>query len=235
MAHLVRKLFNKTGIDIHRYRQSKTPIFYLQKLDIRTVIDVGANVGQFAKEIRLVLPNARIISFEPLHDCYAKLIHVMSKDTNFTAYPIAIGETSGDVPMNRSSYSPSSSLRPMAAEHKRLFPHTAVQTIEHVRVERLDDILAKEELLPGILIKVDAQGYEDKVIAGGRRIFQRAEAVVLESSFAEYYTNQPLFDDIYGAMRDMGFNYHGAMQQKMNPSTGEILFEDSLFIRDKTK
>jgi FkbM family methyltransferase len=228
----LRCIVQKAGFDFHRYKKAADPLVYLKTLGINTVVDIGANVGQFAKEIRTLLPDADIHSFEPLVDCYEALKQNMAGDAHFTAYPVALGETREESAINRSSYSLSSSLRPMADEHKRLFPHTAGQTIERVRVERLDDMLAGKTLRPEVLLKIDAQGYEDKVLAGGPRVLGQAKVAILEASFVELYEGQPLFADVYDIMRKEGFDYRGALHQKIDSTTGKILFEDALFIRE---
>jgi len=227
----LRRQMHKIGLDIHRYHTAASPFDQLKTLDIKTVINVGANVGQFAKEIRALLPEADIYSFEPLADCYEQLKQNMATDTHFTAYPVALGDESGETTINRSSYSLSSSLRPMADEHKRLFPHTAGQTTERIRVERLDGMLTGKTLRQNILLEIDAQGYEDKVLAGGQETLQQTTAAILEASYVELYEGQPLFEDIYNLMRDAGFTYCGAIHQKIDPANGKILFEDALFIR----
>lgn len=232
--HPFRRVLQTLGFDVHRYHKASRPFAQFTGLGIQTIIDVGANVGQFAKEIRTLLPDAEIHSFEPLPDCYEKLRKSMAGDPKFSAYPFALGDTSSNTTINRSDYSLSSSLRPMAEAHKKLFPHTAGQTTEEIRVERLDDALAGKELASRILLKIDAQGYEDKVLAGGSSTLSKSDVALLEASFVELYEGQPLFEDIYALMHDAGFVYRGALQQKIDAKTGKVLFEDALFLRKNT-
>lgn len=46
---------------------------WLKEMDIKSVLDIGANEGQFASLIRILLPDATINSFEPIPQCYEKL------------------------------------------------------------------------------------------------------------------------------------------------------------------
>ena len=100
-----------------------------------------------------------------------------------------------------------------------------------VRLERLDDVADKLVLRAPLLIKVDVQGYEDKVIAGGERTFQRADLAIVESSFEVLYEEQPLFDDIYQQLVRLGFVYRGAIDQMMSTKDGRPLQADSIFVR----
>ena len=52
--------------------------YLLEDMVYLTVLDVGANTGQFALEIHKILPQAMIYSFEPLKDCYEQLMHNMT-------------------------------------------------------------------------------------------------------------------------------------------------------------
>lgn len=227
----IRKIFNRLGIDIHRYRKESNRLTWILSLNINSVFDVGANIGQFAKEIRGYLPNAHIYSFEPLKDCFDKLSMAFKNDNKFTAFNYALGEKEAEVIMNKSSYSPSSSLLKMADSHKKLFPHSKDHVAETIKVIKLDDVLAKINPKKEIMIKVDTQGYEAMVIAGGNHAFGVAKVVLIETSFVKLYENQPLFDDIYNKLKTFGFSYQGALHQKINPKTGEVIFEDSIFLK----
>ncbi len=228
----LRKHIRKFGFDLHRYRHEVDHFVQFKAMNISTIIDIGANEGQFAHDARAAFPQAQIISFEPIKECFDKLTASFTGDTQFKAHNMALGEAESSLSMNKSSYTQSSSLLPMADKHKELFPHTKDQTQEMVVVKRLDDAMRKENLTTGLLIKIDVQGYEDKVIDGGIETFGKARAALIETSFSALYEGQPLFDDIYKKMLTLGFSYRSSFHQKKDKKTGEILFEDSIFVRD---
>ncbi len=229
----LHQLIRKTGFDLHRFKPGPDRLTWLGNLNIQTIFDIGANVGQFAEEIRLILPRAFIYSFEPLKECYEQLTQTLKNDKNFQAFNHALGEKEVVMIMNKSSYTLSSSLLPMTDLHKTLFPHTKGSAPEEIRIKRLDDMFTELNPKPEILIKVDTQGYEDKVIIGGMKAFSHARVVIMETSFVPLYEGQPLFDDIYQKMKLLGFTYNGAWHQKINQQTGEVIFEDSIFVRSE--
>jgi FkbM family methyltransferase len=227
----VRKIIQKTGFDFHRHHPKPDIGRLWKKLGIKTVLDIGANVGQFAKEIRVKIPGARIYSFEPLKECFDELEINFFLDKNFKAFHLALGDIAEEVVMQKSAYTPSSSLLQMSETHKTLFPHTKEHVSEKIKIRRLDDLAEKLNLEKEILIKVDVQGFEDKVLAGGEKTFAQARAVIMETSFTELYENQPSFDTIYERLKLLGFKYGGSLQQKLDKHTGAIISEDSMFLK----
>jgi FkbM family methyltransferase len=232
--HILRRILHKTGFDIHRFKPGPDKLFWLKEMGIETILDIGANTGQFAIEIREILPKAFIYSFEPLQDCYHKLLHNMKDDKRFKAFNFALGNKNEKTTINRSSYSLSSSLLEMADSHKRFFPHTKDTWPEEISVKRLDDIegLNRANVPKEILIKIDTQGFEKEVINGGIKFLQNTKIMIVETSYIPLYKDQPLFADIYLLLNKLGFSYGGALHQKLNPKTGQIIFEDSFFMRN---
>src|SRR5215203_7296691 len=208
---IVKRPLNLLGLDLVRYRPhySQGEYAYVASLGIRTVIDVGAHTGEFARMIKQVIPNAAIFSFEPLKDEFERLEQQMQNGASFVAFNCAVGDRNDTVEIHRSSYAQSSSLLPMASLHKEAFPTSASHTSEKVEVKRLDDVLRGFRLEPEILVKIDVQGYEDRVIAGATETLARAKAVIVEVSFRELYEGQPLFDGIFGMLSERGFKYMG--------------------------
>lgn len=205
---------------------------WLQDLDIRTIIDIGASKGSFSAEFHGIFPKAQIFAFEPLPDCFALVQKRMAGVPRFQAFNMALGDAEGSVTMHRSSYSGSSSLREMGDLHKDLFPVTAGQREVAVVVDTLDHALSGYHLQEPILVKIDVQGFEDKVIAGGAGVLGRAKVVLVETSFYELYTGQPLFDGVYCALRALGFEYHGSWAPELkSPIDGRLLQQDSVFVR----
>jgi FkbM family methyltransferase len=231
----IRKILQKTGFDFHRYRSSPDRSRLWRSLGIRTVLDIGANVGQFSKEIRRLLPEAKIYSFEPLKECFDKLNSLMLNDKNFKSFNFALGDKNEGIVMNKSAYSPSSSILEMSEVHKSLFPHTKEHIAERIMVKKLDEVAKDLNLDKEILIKVDVQGFEDRVIKGGEKTFREAKAVIIEVSFAELYSDQPSFDDLYQKLRELDFEYCGSLEQKIDSHTASIISEDSLFILNNFK
>lgn len=232
MKNFIKEVLRSVGIEVKKYTRLPHQLAWLKGVHIESILDVGANVGQFAEEITAVLPDATIYAFEPLKECFDKLNVAMSGRKNFESFNVAIGDKNESQTIHKSSYSPSSSLLEMGALHKELFPHTKESTPETIQVKRLDDVLTGRDIKKEILIKVDVQGYEDKVIAGGRELFSRARVVIIETSFVPLYDGQLLFDGIYQSLKSLGFSYHGAWQQKRDTTNGQVLFEDSIFVRD---
>lgn len=208
---------------------------WLRNLNIATIIDIGANVGNFAMIARTALPNAQIYAFEPLPDCYEQLQTRMKGARRFQAFNIALGDNVGSQHMTRSAFSESSSFLKMANTHKQLFPYThEVNSIE-TRIDCLDNIAPRLQLVEPLLIKIDVQGYEDRVLRGGEQTIRRAKVLLMETSFETLYEGQSLFDDFYRQLTSWGFMYCGALDQLASPQDGRILQENSFFIRKEQR
>ncbi len=225
----IKHLLNRFGYDIKKYHPTFDMV--VVPLNIGTILDIGANTGKVAKEFRDIFPNAYIHSFEPLPSCFEKLEVNMKGDTLFTAHNIALGETKGETVMEESSFHPSSSLLRMSDLHKKLYPKSKDSVQKKIRVERLDDVLGNANLKKNIFIKMDVQGFEDRVIKGGTKVIAQASVIQIETAFVTLYEGQPLFDDIYRLLSDLGFVYYGDVGRHYSPETGKLIYEESLFIK----
>jgi FkbM family methyltransferase len=219
------------GIGNRHVPGAEATLKWIQNMNIRTVIDVGAHKGQSALQFHRLFPNARIFSFEPLHDCFLELNSTMKNIPNFKSFNLALGEKKGRLDIHRSEFSPSSSFLKMAGLHKEAFPFSSDETIETVDIDTLDDIARELELEDNMLLKVDVQGYEDKVIMGSMSILSRIKVIIIETSFYELYEGQPLFPDIYELLNTYGFVYSGSWGELKSPLDGTPLQQDSIFIR----
>ncbi len=216
-------------VDLNVWAQLSAP--WIRSRRISTVIDIGANEGDFSFAACHALPDTRILAFEPLPDCFGRLQKRMSAYRNFTAFNIAVGERSGSVAFQRSAFEASSSCLKMAASHKRAFPHTERGDTVTVPMQTLDNAVADKKIDGPILIKIDVQGYEDRVLSGGEITVKRAEILMVETSFEVLYEGQALFFDIYQTLSQWGFRYAGAFEQLRDPLDGHVLQADSIFVR----
>jgi FkbM family methyltransferase len=230
LGQLAYKLFLAMGYEV-RLKPPVDKFKWLKGLGIDTILDIGANTGQFAEYIHAILPDARIYSFEPLKDCFDLLVNNNRGNSKFKAFNVALSDENGIVEFHRSSFSQSSSLLPMGQLHKDNFPFTAGEEIVTVKAARLDDFASEMALGDHILIKLDVQGVEEKVIRGGANTLRRADVVFLETNFQELYEGQPLFKEILDIMYAEGFRYLGnAEGHLLSPVDGSCLEEDSIFV-----
>lgn len=236
MINLVKKAikygFRLIDIDIRKIPAYETNKFtWLKDYNINAIIDIGANVGQFALEINKFLPDAKILSFEPLKDAYNELLKLSNRIKNLKTFNVALGDIDETKKIFKNKFSPSSSIMEMADLHKEAFPFTNEVNREEIIIKRLDYIVAQEELKPEILIKLDVQGYEDKVIQGGMNTFKKATIVICEVSFYELYKGQLLFNEILDIFKNMGFVYKASINPGFHPKNGMPLFADAIFIK----
>jgi len=201
--------------------------------DIRTILDVGANTGQFARFVHRLCPQARILSFEPLPDCFAQLERTIAAIPHAKAFNVALGDRTGTVTMNRSAFTPCSSLLSGTANLGKDIPAAASISAVTVPLVRLDDILADAGVDDEPLIKTDVQGFELQVIQGGPVAFGRAAVVATEVCLHRpLYQGQPFFDDIYRTLRGLGFTYVGSAEQQASPTDGRITEAGAIFERE---
>src|SRR5260370_6604804 len=197
---VTRLVLNPLGLDLVRHPKRPSPppprpdsenFLWLSALGIKTVVDIGAHAGEFASRIHHLLPDAAIVSFEPLPDCFARLEARMQAIPRFRAFNCALGDRDGSATFHRNEFTPSSSLLAMEDLHRTAFPYTIQVTTEDVEIRRLDSLAPPLPLEDNILVKIDVQGYEHKVILGGADLIGRATLIILETSFAPSIRTSP--------------------------------------------
>lgn len=220
----------------HNYPEIKQISVYSWLIDFRiaTVIDVGANEGQFAKKIIEVFPDASIHCFEPIRPVFLKLSSTFNDHKNIKTYNLALGEKDEKADIHFNEYSPSSSLLDMLDLHKVNFGYAVRSDPSPITIKRLDEVFEAPLNRP-LLLKIDVQGYEMKVLNGGERIVRQADVVIIEVSFVPLYKGQPLFAEIYDYLITKGFQYVGSIEQLLSTMNNRILQSDAVFVRKENE
>jgi FkbM family methyltransferase len=227
MIKFVQDTLYKMGLIVKLVRPENN--LWLQNRGIKTVLDIGANTGQFANRVNEILPSVKIISFEPIKKCFDELL-INTKSINVTAFNIALGQENTQQEINISAHSPSSSLLKMADLHTEVFAGTNFVEKETITVKKLDDLFNELNVDGKFMVKIDVQGFEDRVIKGGIESLKKADSILIETSFEELYEDQLLFDGIYQLLTGIGFIFKGNVTQAINKKDGRILYAESLFI-----
>jgi len=202
----------------------------LSGLDCRTVVDIGANRGQFALVARRRLPQARILSFEPLPAAAATFRAVFAGDDRVTLHEVAIGPAPGNATIHISRRDDSSSLLPITSAQVALFPGTAEVATDIVRVAPLREFIPAAKIEAPALLKVDVQGYELQALRGCEDLLSRFAYVYVECSFVELYASQALAGEVIAWLRERGFRLRGVHNMDYDRD-GRAIQADFLFAR----
>ena len=173
--------------------------------DFRTVIDVGANRGQFALYSLVRFPQARIYSLEPLVRPRQTMAALVQECNRLQVIPKAAGATTGTAQINVSHEDDSSSLLSIGKLQVERHPETAAVGVEEVEVTTLDTAMAGVDLDGPVLLKLDVQGFELEALKGASSLLQHVDTVLTEASFVSFYDGQVLFDELHAWLKQAGF------------------------------
>lgn len=174
----------------------------------RTVIDVGANRGQFLLLAARRFPEAALLAFEPLAGPRERLREVVPRRRPVRLFEVALSNSAGTATFHVSRADDSSSLLPISTVQVSTFPGTDEVGQVEVRTARLDEVLGPVDLASPVLLKIDAQGAELAVMEGATRLLPAVATVLVECSFAELYEGQPTADDVIRFLHGHGFRLH---------------------------
>ena len=236
MKKLIKKLIKKLGYEIQKISIYQDEAHHLmvciKELGIDFIIDAGTNRGQFSKTLFDANYKGEILSIEPLSAAWEELNHKTQNNAKWTIFPkSALGEKSGKAIINISKNLDSSSILPMAGEHLRAAPWSKYIGKEECEVHALDDIFNKfnTRIDQKILLKIDCQGFEYKILKGATASLQKVDAVLTEVSLKELYSGQKLWMDIIDLLTSQGFSIYSVIKGFTNPKTGETLQLDIIF------
>ena len=204
MKKFIQKIINLFG-----YKISKITTISQVNLDILTkflitksdpvIFDVGANKGQSITRYKKLFQNPIIHSFEPNIDEVNILKQKYIDDKNLYLNNVAVGDKKGNLEFNINAISGHSSF-------KNLIPNTTwikkrSKSIKldgnystkkiNAEIITLDDYVNEKKLTNIDILKIDTQGFEDKVLLGAQNLLKnnKIKLIQLELIFSEIYDN----------------------------------------------
>jgi FkbM family methyltransferase len=228
----VRGGLHRLDLDVSRGIFTRQVARTLESRGIDTVLDVGANVGQYALGLRRSGYAGRIISCEPLSGAYGELSRRAAKDPHWHTVNAAVGREPGETDINVAANSYSSSILGMTQAHLDGAPDSAYVAVERVEVTTVAALAEKYAVEPArTLLKIDTQGYEAEVMAGAGDLLGRFDGMQLEVSFVELYEGQQLAEQTIAVLREHGYRLQ-SLETGFSDPTGRLLQCDVLVVRD---
>lgn len=213
----------------HRVAAATEHLSAIRYITANTLLDVGANNGQFSLAFHVVRPEARIIAFEPMPDAADTYERVFAGIGSVSLQRVAIADRDETAEFFVADRADSSSLLAPGKGQELAFGVRAAHTIE-VPVDRLDRCVDIDGLPRPILLKIDVQGGELRVLEGCR-FLEEVDFIYVELSFVELYVGQPPFREVSEYLAQRGFAIAGVFNQVVTPTYGptqaDVLFRRS--------
>jgi FkbM family methyltransferase len=197
-------------------------------LALDTVVDIGANRGQFALCVRRHYPQAQIFSFEPLRKPAITYQKAFAGDSRAKLFNTAIAAAAGSAAMHVSRWDVSSSLLPIAKAQHDNFPFTEEARQETVALAPLSACIDRSALTGTSMLKLDVQGFELTALEGCADLLDCFQYVYVEASFVELYVGQAMASEVVGWLLNRGFSLmcvaNLEMGQSQRPIQADFLF-----------
>jgi FkbM family methyltransferase len=221
--HLARREYEWFA---HRYSFAPHMDFGLAELANRfspkTILDVGAFEGNWSRMVRKIWPASRIIMVEPNREKEA-LLRKLCQELDATLHCELLGaENEKEVVFHL-----------MESGSSIMVERSGVpRTTETRRLRTLESVLGSVEA--PALLKIDAQGYELRILEGAAALLPQIEAVLLEVAVIEINEGAPLLHDVVAFMKERGFVAYDILEIHRRPLDRALNQVDILFIREQS-
>lgn len=192
-----------------------------------TVIDVGANAGQFTRAALGAWPHASVVAFEPLPEAASALAATIGTVGKVELHRCALGATDGTTTFFPHRHSLSSSVLRVASGAGDL-PWAEELPGRSVDLRRLDTVLAGRTLARPALLKLDVQGFELEVVNGAAETLGQVDAILVETAFVPGYEGQPTFAAVDRVLWELGWSLARPLDVRRERD-GRIVEADCLY------
>jgi len=198
---------------------------YLGERAKGVVIDVGANCGQTTKRLARAFPELAIHCLEPNEELHAKIKERVSFHKDLHLHRCGAGAQDAEMPFFKSTKHESNSFH-QDWSHRH---GTATET-ETVPVWRLDTFCAQNHMDTVSVLKINAEGFDFKVLEGAAALFQARKilSVYVEVSFGREAEESGHCGDYLNHMEQLGYKFLG-LYQMARAKEGHIKWGNLLF------
>ena len=198
---------------------------------VRSVFDVGANVGQSAVRFRRVFPAAAITCFEPVPASFTEGERSTADDPATEWHQNAVGNEEGTVTIFSAGTSELASLR------RRNDGTFAEQT--EVPIIRLDDHCERAGVTRIDLLKTDTEGFDLGVLQGAQRLLSSGSigAILCEVGFSDADAGHSAFSPIAAYLERFGyrlFHFYGMSEKGYFDDFG-FIYADAVFAKSPAR
>jgi FkbM family methyltransferase len=237
MKKFIRSILSHFDLDIHRkslYEKSDDPIHVLEMLfeniDLKTIIDGGASIGNLTRRFSNAFPDARVHAFEPYQPHFDALQEVANNNKRIIPVKKGLSNRNGNRSFFQNQASGTNSFL-KATEQGQAIYGDQLKEIGQTEVEciSLDHYLQSNKIESIDLLKLDLQGGEVDALQGASKSLAagKIKCILCEVMFERHYKTQPsagkLLNDLIERFDFTLFNFY-----QSNYHRGRLIYSDAL-------
>ena len=192
----------------------------LSPAPIRTIFDVGANVGAMSLKFASSFPEAEIFSFEPVQATFEVLYRRM---TSAHIHPIraAVGRRSGTAKIEI--------IAPCAQRNR--IRERCDGASETVPMTTIDDFCREHSIGSIDILKSDTEGHEIEVLSGADRMLGSTRFVLVEFGLSCLADEQHApFEAIHDVLSSRGFRLASIYELRHRKHDQRFVFGNALYM-----
>lgn len=238
LERIIQGMARGLGLQVRTYAPNTSePLrrkLLMEHHGVDLVFDIGANVGQFAQGLLSAGFAGRVVSFEPLPEAHSALSKAASNHARWEVAPrCAVGDSEGEITMNVSANSVSSTALDMLESHLEGAPEARIIRKQTAPLHTLDTLAP--QFLKGAkrpFAKIDVQGFETAVLDGATKTLPSLVGLELEISLVPLYAGQTrLLPEWLEWASAHGFALQSLEPAFTHVATGRVLQVNGIFYR----
>jgi|TARA_B100001094_G_C17935961_1_gene673119 FkbM family methyltransferase len=245
LKKIAKSFFNQFGIDIKRINPEIKNLSFDEILKLKVskdplILDVGANKGQTIKRFLDIFSNPTIHAFEPVEEAISKIRDNYSDNKNILINNYALGDKVDFKNFNISQRTENSTFHQFKSNSKWLQTRSKqyhvgvddyVKKVQKIKIETIDNYVAKNKIEEIDILKMDTEGYEDKVLSGAINTLKqnKIKIVLTELAFDDVRDKHLSFSDIEQYLLPNNFRLVGIDLANNNLFSGLVFFADVMY------
>lgn len=188
---------------------------HIKKNEVRTVVDVGANIGLFSKTIRHFFPSAKIYAIEPVPSARVCLDKNFEHDSLFQSDQVALSNKRGKLKM---------------ISDKTSTQNSTINDSGNLLVSAmtLDEYVKKNNISRIDLLKIDTETFEAHVLKGGSKALRITKYLLIEICLVN--NNNYTFSSLCALLFSKNYNFQLIKLKRYSQNEDRDVLFDGLFV-----
>jgi FkbM family methyltransferase len=233
---IIKKSFEFLGFEIRKKNLNFDDIYKKKIRENPLIFDIGANQGQSIERFKKIFEQPNIHAFEPIKSEFNILKEKYYSDKNITLNNLAVGNINNqkkifyvNAKTSTSSFNKlKSNSKWLKTRSKELNISTNKFIKESVKINivTIDNYCLKNNIKRIDILKIDTQGYEDKILEGAQKVLSSGivSIIELEIMFDNVYQKYLTFSKIEKFLIHNNFRLGG-----INLTNNNLFFNISFF------